>query len=130
MDTSETYMKMCDCPEIQTNKPNYDGLERNALDTFSYLYMGEHGHWWWSTLDKNIWLPRQDQLQEILPEFIAKAGFVAPVASHFADFAVACANDPRYWNLDTFEQLWLAFVMHEMHEKYRKVWDGEKWIKE
>ena len=72
------------------------------------------------------WLPRQDQLQEMLPEFVAKAGFVAPVANSFADFAVACANNPNYWNLKTFEQLWLAFVMME---KYNKVWDSKQWTK-
>jgi len=67
----------------------------------------------------------QDQLQAMLPEFIAKAGFVAPVAGHFANFAVACANNPLLWGLVTFEQLWLAFYMKQ---QYNKIWDGSEWV--
>lgn len=72
-----------------------------------------------------IYLPRQDQLQEIL-EF--------PVGSFCDNFWSALANIHK-WAFDkkwldyiplTMEQLWLAFVMKE---KYNKVWDGKDWVK-
>ena len=65
-----------------------------------------------------IWLPRQDQLQEILgdvmglqPEFLAK---------YLYEFAVSKVTKL----FDTMEQLWLAFVMKE---KFNKTWNGENW---
>ena len=67
-----------------------------------------------------VWLPRQDQLQEML---------LSPPNTQFDSifrllqlFSVFCAVTliPQ-----TFEQLWLAFVMKE---KYNKVWDGRDWI--
>jgi hypothetical protein len=69
-----------------------------------------------------IWLPRQDQLQEMLNRTIwhLQQSFhhwflelVIPLIS---------AYDDR-----TMEQLWLAFVMET---KYGKVWNGQEWVKE
>lgn len=65
------------------------------------------------------WLPRQDQLQEIL----LKKYDVDSLEMAFHSFI----NDARFLlNKTTFEQLWLMFFMKERHNK---VWNGEDWVK-
>lgn len=134
MDVGSEYVKMCEKAE-EIQKPYYECLPGDWYYIWGYsngIKIANGAIQPLGVTDKEIpsdsvWLPRQDQLQELVPEFIEKAGFVAPIASHFADFAVACANNPLYWSLETFEQLWLAFVMEE---KYQKVWQKKDWIKE
>ena len=66
--------------------------------------------------DKSIvWLPNQDQLQEILGKSVSYniIGFYKYVKHE------GQSNNP------SMEQLWLAFVMKE---KFNKTWNGEKWI--
>ena len=62
-----------------------------------------------------IWLPTQEQLQEMIK--------TDPWHNLLADFF--------FWHLyvdvfkiDSYNELWLAFVMKE---KYNKIWTGEKW---
>jgi hypothetical protein len=142
MDTSETYIKMCDCEEIQS-------LRREERHTNTGKWKA--GDYWTDLLRKHIfivpqyidawadlpdylhhpseciWLPTQSQLQEM-------------VKKHWDDYSiVACLDDFQDWVLNqcdglewshkvknlSMEQLWLAFVIKELHNK---VWDGEKWI--
>jgi len=66
---------------------------------------------------KCIWLPRQDQLQEM-------------VKYQFYSLLELCwgfAQSKNGWGFDSMEQLWLAFVMKE---KYGKVWVKDDWVKE
>jgi hypothetical protein len=74
--------------------------------------------------DKLIWLPRQDQLQEIVTDmgtWIDKRPL-----NVLARFNEWMRFSDMTWINDntTIEQMWLAFVMQE---KYNKIWDGEKW---
>ena len=74
---------------------------------------------------KSIWLPRQDQLQEMVGDWEKQIEIL--------DDWLGNAYDPpsfkgNYWcinNLTSMEQLRLAFVMKE---KYNKVWNGDEWI--
>jgi hypothetical protein len=68
----------------------------------------------------SIWLPRQDQLQEMVTE-----GFT-PCLDLCNLFAWYMHNRPNDIALEwsSLEQLWLAFVMAE---KYGKHWNGEAW---
>jgi len=71
----------------------------------------------WYRIEDCIWLPRQDQLQEMVEGTIyEKLGKL---------YREIVAMD--FYPCDSAEQLWLAFVMRE---KYGKVWDGEKWVNE
>ena len=151
MDTSETYIKMCEkAEEIQHGhkweygdwfiaefthwiigdasfvyEPDKEGLYHRLdkpgailTQTEKYIdgYLGE----------KLIWLPRQDQLQEMLFNI---GNIFSPVN------AIASMNDFIYYEnkrvkyrglpFTSMEQLWLAFVMKE---KYNKVWEGESWV--
>ena len=152
MDTSERYIKMCDCPEIQ------DGLIWQAWDYChceienkvvvlsgyetdagcyghevpSYGYDGDDniiGTWKENNgcegEGNHIWLPRQDQLQEMF------GGWPLELLDKFYTF---CMWDEQFEELRdkmtpiSMEQLWLSFVMKEL---YQKVWDEAKgeWVK-
>lgn len=112
MDKTEKYIKMCDCPEIQ------DG---HKCDDGDYYY-------WESSHDtKSIWLPRQDQLQDM----VFTKWYQKDIVSNIHSFLLWCnknwiwgtSNNERF---DSMEQLWLGFVMHKL---YSKRWNGEKWRK-
>lgn len=163
MDTSETYIKMCEKAKgIQENwkptmgdwvmvreKVEWDGYNLcvDAGETTVVLGIEERNYssgnpivgdvddiafypeCSWKGFDdtpkKNlIWLPRQDQLQEMVKD---KYKTLAELILYFHAWAFPNA----YTNLpnkpDSMEQLWLAFVMKE---KYNKVRDGENWVKE
>jgi len=130
MDTSETYIKMCDCPEIQEEWKSgdlckgdfYFSRDRHGRPTSVVdIYDGKG----WALLPRDVnfgWLPRQDQIQEM-------AGGLSPDKTGYSQllhdfFQFIEFNEIRY--IKSFEQLWLAFYMHEKHGK---VWDGEKWVK-
>ena len=150
MDTTETYIAQCDCPEIQGLFPNevgciicgkgkifhYNcepepekGIRLIFIEPFVILDpLSEHdGHLYHTTAEfgdgwggceyfnKVIWLPRQDQLQEMVWE----GSNIRSMVLEFADFVEA--SDYRR---ESMEQLWLAFVMKE---KFNKVWVNDKW---
>ena len=56
MDTSETYIKMCDCPEIQELMPRVHS-QHEFYKTGDIVMKKPF-----------VWLPRQDQLQEMVLE--------------------------------------------------------------
>jgi len=76
-----------------------------------------------------IWLPRQDQLQEM----IKGAKHMHLLAYEFALYFHGNI-DPLYANLgmdnysvdadNSMEQMWMAFIMKR---KYNKIWDNENW---
>ena len=132
MDTSEQYIKMCDCPEIQRQwKPqdfiSYHAYHKRLKRVGDFIYGVQ---WENSGREELIWLPRQDQIQETLPPH----DHASSIAVYFGLF---CDNEAMYegiyakkgWGfIDKFssmEQLWLAFYMYEKH---KKTWDGKKWV--
>lgn len=60
-----------------------------------------------------IWLPRQDELQDMLPYQI-----IAKIKKFCESFNTNLT--------DSMEQRWLKFVMFELH---KLLWSGEKWVK-
>ena len=123
MDTSETYIKMCDCAEIQKLRKGNEDLEigdyvqvRDFYQPFFIAIIDRKG----MTFDsKRPWLPRQDQLQGM-------SGL------NWRDFDELCWR--TVWDYGgsevvcretTKEQ---AGIQAVMKEKYNKVWDGEQWL--
>ena len=111
MDTSEKYIKMCDCPEIQKDHT----LKRweatgDPYDVTAQTYNSDRFY------TGDIWLPRQDPLQEMVR---GDGDLVMDFMQDFMEFATH-----THHTLDSMEQLWLAFVMKE---KYNKTWNGEEW---
>jgi len=79
-----------------------------------------------------IFLPRQDQLQKMVPQNDSDNYDwdiqLSKLKSFTTEFFEGGDRLPEHcWNYKTWEQLWLAFVMHE---KYNKVWNGSDWVKE
>jgi len=83
-------------------------ISRFCTNTESY------GKYAWYLKEELIWLPRQDQLQEMIKD---KYESLYDLWDAFGYFFV---NNDSY-----FEQGWLMFVMKE---KYNKVWNGSDWV--
>ena len=124
MDTSETYIEMCDCSEIQDNHKRQVGDWVADLD--------EDGKWSASPItlvmptfmgyyDNMVYLPLQGQLQGILGD----------IGLQTLTWQIHQFSETEYGSgftvVGTMEQLWLAFVMHSL---YQKSWNGTEWIKE
>uniref|UniRef100_A0A6M3KXM3 Uncharacterized protein n=1 Tax=viral metagenome TaxID=1070528 RepID=A0A6M3KXM3_9ZZZZ len=133
MDTSEQYIKMCEkAEEIQASRKFECGdcmvtgdnliMIRRLSDEGDYFLASllPRGHNFLLISNKNvIWLPRQDQLQEM----VIDADYAMSYLTRIMDWAgITLAK--YLLQFTSMEQLWLAFVMKE---KYGKVWDGEKW---
>ena len=150
MDRTETYIKMCDWPEIQDRwRPkigdwfaNRDPWEETEPEIkvvcwvkkmTMYVYepsLNRRDEW---STSNGIWLPCQGQLQEMvrpLVEHNQRNTYAAVKGENpeafielclVADFARWCEH--QCWQA-SMEQLWLAFVMWELH---KKVWNGKEW---
>jgi len=155
VDLSKEYIKMCDCPEIQdewepTRGDNYilgDAMPNNKH--FAVIVLG----CCWEKCSgcryevedlkaECIWLPRQDQLQEM----VWKGEDVTPwvkigLLYNFLNWKSPHREyDKEMKHFDyistvksSMEQLWLAFVMWELHSKQwltmeenGSAWKGEK----
>jgi len=114
MDISREYIKMChEAKEIQklwkfskrSSGDWYFNIPLNAVYTVSGS----------DQKDKDcIWIPRQDQLQKMLK---SRYTTLEEIWKYFA-FQFYPVE------LDSFEKLWIAFVMKKKHNK---TWDGEQW---
>ncbi len=73
--------------------------------------------------ETSIWLPRQDQLQEMIDWNNYGSYHTSLKVAMLEEFykTVKISIEPEDISM---EQLWLAFVMKE---KYNKVWTGQDW---
>lgn len=151
MDTSEKYILMCEkAEEVQKLRPLNCGdlFARHSEHSFSdnfITYLGNirtytralsrhyfiDGGGIWKPLrniptDLLIWLPRQDQLQEMLA---SDEGTMESSMQQLRGFIYRLDLKRHYYKqfYKSYEQLWLAFVMRE---KYSKQWSekDEEWV--
>jgi len=135
---TDNYIKMCEkAEEIQESRP--------FLEKGDYFYnvracLGEISMTENSVLERLkgcpiIWLPTQEQLQEMLEE-IKNNTYIAFRFNHFLNVEYNNVTfQPAYILLNSINpifmcsmnEFWLAFVMKE---RWNKVWDGENWVKE
>lgn len=110
MDDSKQFIKQCEkAEEVQEQWAVYIGNNW-------YVQSGGCVMLFDTKVDGDeIWLPRQDQLQEMV-------GYQIPSGTQLQLFFAFTLTQKRI----SMEQLWLAFVMKE---KYGKVWNGEEWVK-
>lgn len=127
MDNSKQYVEMCEkAKEIQELWEPEDGdfvFYHHSLGNGKEEICVEVGHN--STADR--WLPRQDQLQEMVR---GRNPIPAALLWDFArweDDASFSRYGLKSWEDLSFEMLWLAYVMHKLHNK---VWNGTDWIAE
>lgn len=135
MDKSEIYIKMCDCPEIQKKKiePRFPPILRSRLDKNISIFVNTcaesgiqsdlKGSFWFKA---RKWIPRQDEIQEMVQKFMAEEKSWKGVWALEQFFHNWFLDNAKIDIGTTMEQLWLAFYMHKEHGK---IWDGEKWIK-
>ena len=136
MDTSATYIKMCDCPEIQEQRPywlfkKWFGKDIVGMSRNGYVITNAEGEIFASyplvfTNRKEvkgiIWLPRQDRLQGMVQQ---SCEYARPLVARFAKWAHEEIDYVLTRHLTSMEQLWLAFVMRE---KFNLTWNGDKWV--
>ncbi len=70
---------------------------------------------------KAVWLPRQDQLQEMVIENYAMPWDLAIAFSN----VLMGENASYFEKFDSMEKLWLAFIMLE---KYKRKWKEGEWV--
>ena len=119
---TKNFIKQCEqAEEIQNEWTQRD------WDIFAYRYSKGLGMVWEVIGVKNrslyikencIWLPTQEQLQEMIGKQSVKLdGEISRMANMF----FISNNNQMLWN-----EFWLMYVMHE---KWNKIWTGEKWVK-
>ena len=78
--------------------------------------------------DHYVWLPKQDQLQDMcadLNEF--KPIYSLSYVTMWAEAqGFDCGANDYAESLNSLEQVWLAYVMDE---NYHKKWNGSEWVK-
>lgn len=118
VDTSTKYIEMCEKIE-ETQKlwePKVGDYyaEGNGI----YLIDNEVGSFVRKTEQRyrTVWLPRQDQIQEI---FFKDGYFPISEFKKFEEFFW-----PHWTDYASFEQAWLSFLMFR---KYNKIWKNNMW---
>ena len=123
MDTTEEYIRMCDgSKEIQKDMHRF--FRHVLFCKCPRIYDADGICWFNRDNKKTIWLPRQDQLQKL-------TGIVAipTLLSQFNEFVfghVGYTTQEMCNFINSCEQLWLAFVMKKVYEKF---WNGKEWVK-
>ena len=144
MDTTPKYIKMCEEAEEIQKKWNFEdgdfylhrfpdkeghfvGKEINMCLCPSCNVKDSHGDTHvneYCPKGRNIWLPRQDQLQEIIDweglpvDCGVGLHFICNELIQFLK-----QNQSQTQQLNSMEQLWLAFIMKE---KFNKIWDNKE----
>jgi len=149
MDFSEEYVKMCEraTPVQESWRPRrgdfalWDGrrveepspvLIYNVDDELLHVVTLRRGTYHVLTRNDLIWLPRQDQLQELYhsghkwaPVPCLEWQYIAPDIWGAEKFSPLSIDRTQYWRqFKTYEQLWLALLMWLKHNQ---VWNGEQW---
>jgi hypothetical protein len=112
MDTSKEYIEMCEkATEILWKPKNGDFFKSETPESIILSIIGTG----LDSLGRKAWLPRQDQLQEMIENPLLRI-------NELDDFLLQ--QDHKFIKVSSFEQLWLMFVMKE---KFNKTWDGKDW---
>ena len=128
MDTSETFIKMCDCEEVQKGQYKYVPTYNPSVFVHpSKHHITNSSHFEGTEIPNGyIWLPYQHQLQEMVGDYAKVEGIMSDYGYLMNEYWEYLGVDETYWeDFTSMEQLWLAFVMKE---KWNKVWNGEEWI--
>ena len=111
MDVSKEYIKMCDCEEIQGEHKIY----------------GEHDYYGYEN-DFEIWLPRQDQLWNMLGDIsfeVYKGANVNPEGYGVSHYDSPYDSEP-VWHFEG-DSLEICLLKILMWEKHTALWTGTEW---
>lgn len=127
MDKSSQYIKMCESAKVIQKhwKPDFGdffvSMSLGLTSTCQPIVSDLEKKMSYLKSIKAVWLPRQDQLQEMV---IEKYATYWDLAIGFSN--VLMGDKTSYFdNFDSMEKLWLAFVMLE---KYKKRWGEVEWV--
>ncbi len=122
MDITETYIKMSDHPLIQGQwEPREGDVYIGKESRFFSIYAGACTDY---INGIDIWLPRQDQIQEMLGGG-GKCGCTVCLVTGLYHFMENNLEGMFEAGIEgTMELLWLAFYMHEKHNLK---WEDGKW---
>lgn len=123
------YIKMSrEAKEIQENWKKRELDRITDIDGTKQGYLTFNTHWIARIissedfLEEYIWLPRVDQLQEMLickyPEGQCPSYKFRDMVREFYEFVEI------QFNFYSMEELWLGFVMGKL---YNKIWNGQDW---
>ena len=126
MDKSSPYIKMCESADLIQKRwqPEFGdffvsmslGLTSQCEPITSDL---EKKASYLKTI-KAVWIPRQDQVQEIIIEHYPTSWDLAIAFSN----GLIGENASYFEKFDSMEKLWLAFIMLE---KYKRKWKEAEW---
>lgn len=129
MDTSPEYIKMCkEARGIQetwkiTRGDSYYISHQDVVILFDDDIENICG-WADDLLIEVTWLPRQDQLQNMVEwDWLYKTP-QNQINSIYNTFSSAFGTKKQWGQFTSHEQLWLAFVMYT---KFKKQWNGKTW---
>ena len=123
MDITDEYIEMCrKAKEIQKQWKYHSGDYGHRFRHVSILHTVGIEQF------RYTWLPRQDQLQDMLYNtleglLLNPLCFIHRCYKIMGTVAYTYHKDEQNW--DTMEKLWLSFVMYE---KYNKIWNSSEWI--
>lgn len=118
MDTSEEYLEMCSKLPIEIRKLVPRDHYGSAGGDKSFFGFSEK-------LNGLVWLPRQDQLQDIL-DWEKDGTFGVVMIDAFYNFVISSHDASPFNNTkSSWEKIWLEFVMYE---KFGKKWNGKEWV--
>ena len=128
MDKTLEYVQMCrKSQEIQKlwEPSNGDFFHEMTDDKPPIwgIYTWVGGHTNKKTPHKRVWIPRQDQLQDMVIDTYRQQ-WQDSVMLGLMEEVVSWGKQLPYASM---EQCWLCFVMHV---KYSKVWTGAEWVSE
>ena len=133
MDTSKEYIKMCDCEEIQNLwKPSVGDFQ--CSDEGLNLYIQQYTDW--DKVNENlegwkegaIWLPRQDQLWNMLGDIsfeVYKGANVNPEGYGVSHYDSPYDSEP-VWHFEG-DSLEICLLKILMWEKHTALWTGTEW---
>ena len=118
MDQTPKYLEMCS--KLPSEIKNLVPRDHYGCMGGDKSFFGYH-----KRLNGLVWLPRQDQLQDMIT--IPKTHQNKSDIMHKVDALNNWMHryKPLTYQFNSGEQLWLAFVMYA---KYSKKWDGKEWI--
>lgn len=129
MDISQQYIKMCNgVSEIQhiLRRMSLERLNGHLLyrSTLNKLFICNKDREEMHYKHGDIWLPRQDQLQDMIiyETFDESETIISDVLEKFYYFINQVKipweeNKLMRYSFNSFEQLWLAFYMHRVFQK-------------
>jgi hypothetical protein len=133
MDTSPIYIDMCrEAKELQLSHMTYDSCDyyyEGTVDIHQHpkikLIVDETVGKARSIGNLFTWLPRQDQLQALIGDYVRQVEIMREhfIRGSFSDLLPGLTDG----NVKSMEQLWLTIIMKK---KYHKVWNGERWVKD